>query len=881
VDSSEHNLTRGLRRQHWIHWLVIVAVTVAAGVYLLPLVRSQPESVHAFFNGQSTWLRISFIFVLCVVFTYTMFNLFSPRLGHLRHTLTHPPTWLACLLGICCAGLLDVTIGLSRYTASIWEWLGYAGGSIALVVLVRQLSVFDAASPATRKDSHPADASDPLVDWPSLAAWLRCDAPAQYDFLGSHVVARRVRELLVKGTRSVGIVGPFGIGKTSIVKWIVEMAEDDHGMPMPSLLFSQHSCWGFETSASAIHTMLADGIEEVAKRIDTFRVKSLPESYRQMFSAGGQWLDNVSKLFFRPGDPIQQFRSLSDLLREMNARLVIVVEDLDRNDSRSFDIQEVLAFLQQLKGFENLSFVLTGGIKSPGRIDFAKLCDHIEYLRTVDASQAFAFVDRVRKRCLDQNVFSHDTLSSTESSRWNPESFLLLSGFDGLWPPEALARLLNTPRALRHALGRTHHAWESLYGEVDWDHLFAVNVLRSAAPESLSFLLRHWDRLRSEPSAQRVEHEHLPQIQKTLRDDWESSTKDVEWDTKAVRSIMDFILPATDTWLGGQGQSSTDPIQGVQHERYWRRVISGSFDPGDVRDQTVLRDLREWNQSREPESSLVSGLCSSKEYCGVWEHLAPWYWRASIPQMMALTPQVISNAEQVLLLSQQVIARICKEQGSAASGDGQGFHSVWRCANQCVPHTESNQAWLKDRITEAMPVSLALVNSLFHYWGSSRFSILRQEDRDEVRRHVLQSAQKQLSTALQLKKVVHPKYPYSIYQLVFDPGEDDQPTVHRDIESWKWLGPLLLESLRQGDTTIVLEICHLVSGGRSSSLNDGRRQADPLVLHGFFGQEALEVVQLLKGICGNLEEDDRRFVSTIVESAGPAQMPPPIESRGE
>ena len=89
ADFPAQNLTGGLRRQHWIHWLVILAVTVAAGVYLLPLVRSQPASVHAFFNGQIAWLRISFIFVLCAVFAYTMFSLFSPRLRHLQYALSY------------------------------------------------------------------------------------------------------------------------------------------------------------------------------------------------------------------------------------------------------------------------------------------------------------------------------------------------------------------------------------------------------------------------------------------------------------------------------------------------------------------------------------------------------------------------------------------------------------------------------------------------------------------------------------------------------------------------------------------------------------------------------------------------------------------------
>ena len=123
------------------------------------------------------------------------------------------------------------------------------------------------------------------------------------------------------------------------------MVEDGQPQNPPPLLFSEHSCWGFESSASAIHAMLADGIKKVAPFIDTFHVKSLPESYRQAFSAGGQWFDSASRLFLWPGDPIQQFRTLSDLLQEIGSRLVFVVEDLDRNNSRTFDIKDVLAFL--------------------------------------------------------------------------------------------------------------------------------------------------------------------------------------------------------------------------------------------------------------------------------------------------------------------------------------------------------------------------------------------------------------------------------------------------------------------------------------------------------------------------------------------------------
>ena len=225
-----------------------------------------------------------------------------------------------------------------------------------------------------------------------MEEWLQSDAPADHDFLGNHAVSLRLKCLLESGTQSIGIIGPFGAGKTSIVRWLAELVNADSQAQKPRLLVSEHSCWKFESSASSIHAMLADAIAKVERLIDTFYVSSLPESYRQTFSSGGKWLDNISKLMFGQRDPIEQFGRLSALLGNMNARLVFVVEDLDRNDSRTFDIQEVQAFLQQLKDFPNLSFILTGGVSSSRKIDFAKLCDHIEYLKSIDHRLASGMV---------------------------------------------------------------------------------------------------------------------------------------------------------------------------------------------------------------------------------------------------------------------------------------------------------------------------------------------------------------------------------------------------------------------------------------------------------------------------------------------------------
>lgn len=868
----------------WIHWLSTFVAATLAGVLLIPFLRSQPESVHNFFGGLANWQGVAFVFGLCVAFTALLFRLFVPRASHLRYLRTHPPIWLAWAAAIAVLCAVDLTIGLSpgQYAASIWEWPGYAGGSIVLVVLYVRLTTPAPEASGKKEEKPGTDASVTPIDWPSLEAWLRADEPAKHDFLGNRAVAERLKGLLTNDTQSIGIVGPFGAGKTTIVKWIREMVENEQPRKPPLLLFSPHSCWGFESSASAIHAMLADGIERVAEYIDTFQVGSLPESYRQMFSAGGEWLDKLSSVIFRHRDPIRQFQALSDLLREMGSRLVFIVEDLDRNNSQTFDIQDVLAFLQQLKDFPNLSFVLTGGLKPPARIDFAKLCDHIEYLKTVSVQDSATLVCCLRERCLDSTAFPHEVLTPADNNQWAYANWMFAICPDEIRPPEAIARLLNTPRSLRHALGRTYRAWKGLVGEIDWDHLLAVNVLWYAAPEALSFVLTYWDRLNDQPSNEDYKKREVEAVRSTLKQEWDRIIPDVDWDVRAARALIDLILPETPAWFDNNRQGEAPRLQGVHQERYWQRVLNEVLSPGEIRDQAVAHDFQEWCNSPSEDSQLVHNLCHSSEYCDVWGPLGCQHWALAPMQWVAPTQPAIERAGQVLLLSQQVISHICREHGSAASGHSQGLYSVLHVCNRCVPRTEGNLAWLEDRIRDAMSTSLALANILFWWWAASDESIVRSEDKSKVREFVLEVAKEKLSDSQHLRRIINPKHSGELQTLAFRPSGDDHPTTTcTDTESWKWLGPVLLDALKQGDETIAMEVYWLVANLGTNARNSGKYQVDPAVLQGFFGEGANEVVQLLENMIGRLEGDDRKRVSAMVESAKSMQTLPAIESQGE
>jgi hypothetical protein len=850
----------GQARSHWTHAGLTFVLTILAGGILLPLIRVYPESVHKYFTGLSDWLRISFILFLCIVFTAAMFRLLSPRIGHLAHWMSYPPAWLAGLLAWVVVAVIDVVGGFdpNGYRASLWEWLGYGGISIVVVGWFSGfwsdiLQTFRKPANAEATSAETTTIKDiENAPWEEIETWLRSDEPARYDFLDNQSVADRVSGLIVGGTRSVGIVGPYGAGKTSLVNWVTERlaANRDAGR---SYFVSHHSCWGFETSASAINDMLASAVSKLSTKIDTFQVDSLPESYRQTFSAGGDWVETISKLVLKNPDPMEQFQRLSKLLEDIGGRMVFIVEDLDRNETRNFEIQEVLAFLERLKPFPNLHFVLTGGLSSSRRIDYTKLCDHIEYLRTMQPHHSSGLIERVSERCADSSIFQYVRLGDPNRNyEWNPLSGMMMRDYEELSLPQAVAFLLNTPRSLRHALGRTFTAWHTLHGEIDFNQLLALNILRFGAPECFQFLIRRWDRLNAHPNPHpSFGRERIDAIRQAIVDDWNRTIENVEWSPAAALQVLEYILPATEYWLvdSSRHDGGSNTLQSIHQERYWRRAVNESIDANDVRDQQVIEEVQDWIANPRSDSRLVNSLFSSNAFVNIWERYAP---------------HVFDNKwERLLLLYEHVFDRVREQHQAEFLRDNLGLIAIRRYARCYSIQQNSNAQWLNGLITQATEVSLELVNSLWGTWGVGSDSILQEEDRSDVRQHALDELRKMLVDGNALISRLHPDRSATLYQLVFDPG-NDRGAILNDVRSWSWLGPIILEAVRSRNVRAVAN-CGVLLGTRVSCRE--RMTVDVEVLDAFFGDSAAEVIDILEEMADQIPEQDQMLVRNVVGAA--------------
>lgn len=675
----------------WLRWLFHLIVVVLVGVILLPFFRIYPPFLHDFLSRRlSWWQQKCFLGLVSALLAFFFLRVFQPRRRHLCSCKGNPPIWLAWVLAFVLVGAWDWFYGVrpkefiplgADYVVCI---LGIVLGWVLWLVLGRpsngtgsygeasssdprgKPAPFAPSAPSSSKGSASSPSAEgkpqesagqsvpegeenkedqkneETLDWQQLKKWLQSDDPAEEDHFGIHrPVAERLAHLLREGTKSIGIIGPWGSGKTTIVQWIMKECLEDAGQE--GLIFSVHSCWGFETSAGCVYEMLGKALQELHKLTDTFSVSGLPRAYRRALFGNREWLEAFYELFFGAGDWQEQFSRLSDLLERINARLVFVVEDLDRSAKPQFHIAEVTGFLQQLKGYRNLQFILTAAPQATQEIDFPRLCEHIELLRPLEAERVAEIVLPIRKACLAPKTEKFHPVSILKRNHWE----ICLLGKAWMLPQltEALSAVLFTPRALKHALRATLTAWgwwdetkeekekkHKLAGEVEWDSLLVLNTLRFAAPEVFSFLLRNWEFLRRDFS--KAGEYTRKDARKRVQEDWEATVKRGNVDTRPIRELIDFILPYTPQWLDNKDALAPgvleDRSQGLEDLRYWYRAIRGSLEPNEIRDQAVLWDIQNWLEKKS--SPLVEKLQTSDAYTVVFAKWALHVFAAHLAQ---------------------------------------------------------------------------------------------------------------------------------------------------------------------------------------------------------------------------------------------------------
>lgn len=211
------------------------------------------------------------------------------------------------------------------------------------------------------------------------------------DMFGYEIIANRVASMLLNNrTTSIGLIGAYGIGKSSIINMIKHYLNNPHAIKS-NLDFSQINkeiliCsvdgWGLSSKVVA-KNILELVLDELRSHIDCLSIIGLPENYRKTLSGSksivGDFVgDFVSPILETTHSAISLLNRLNNILSAANIKVIIFLEDLDRNSSDEIIRDEVPSLLDKLKGLDSFSFVLAIGLERQYSDFVIRICEHTE-----------------------------------------------------------------------------------------------------------------------------------------------------------------------------------------------------------------------------------------------------------------------------------------------------------------------------------------------------------------------------------------------------------------------------------------------------------------------------------------------------------------------
>ena len=789
--------------------------------------------------------------VLASILYAPLVRLGAMRWGHWRSVLVYPPIWMAAILGA--MGTLslkrvyrglplpDVDLPDIRWSIGIW----LASPLLCLVMW----AIFSVKVPTRRRregarhdrESSVEQALKGMADDPEgrLIPWLEMERPVsdpyRDDLFRMRFTARRIAaHFFERRLGTVGLTGPYGTGKSSVIRFVEYYLEEDRGFRAemveswrarlspwgglrrfpPRVIVCKVSAWGM-VDRPAPAAVLRQAVERLAKEADCLSVITLPDRYVQAFKgAGSTWL-NLPLMLSSADDATEQLRRLQPILDALDARLIVIIEDIDRNadglegavDGQvARDLQAMLAHLREV---DRVSFMLA--VSTPGVIDFSRLCERIERIRPLEARLIWSVVSALRTYCLDVARKRGDLQTAHDDSlrEFEPRQELQWAFLAGLSTPPvtlSLCELMGNPRALKQALRHTWQAWQQLHGEVDLDDLLICNVIRARSPDAFDFLIESYETLRSE----RIEDDRRRETVEA----WSNRVRDCgQRERDPLWSLVAYLFPRIEN--RPVGRSSSAP-QGVQGSIYWDRIVSG-YVSEPIRDQEILRGVALWKQG-DDDPAMANALAGNPEYSATFERILEGRPRDDVR---------LTRDELCRLASRVFAIALEAHEADAKESTIPGFIVIWRRITR-LQRTDGYADWLQEEVNTALPRSLALANDLEYYWGSASqgSQLLTLEEAIRIRENMVGWA-RQNFTGEQLARSLGRTEVYALFHFVRHQHIDYGPAF--DARQWRWLIPHLVEGMEIASGVVTPQVCILLSRSSQHFTRDGEGRRERVV----------------------------------------------------
>ncbi len=852
-------------------WLQIVIYTIV-GVIISAILFQYGSFLFDRYKQNLPDLNYDVLIILyycLLIFGILIINQVSKvKLSHFRQILTYPPFIISILFALLITPLFTrfTSLGYDTFNPTYPEVI-VVSLLYVIIFIIQQLTPWRirdlnniVSIPSPSIDINLQTSNLREISDNQILKWIEIEEPINsldQDLFQFIERANHVHETISKGIdKTVAILGKYGSGKSSLIELIERISTKNK---VPKLWFAKTNCWGFEDSSKAQEIILKQAIESLSNHVDCLSINRIPRKYVTAISKINKYADIFISVFDSPTDPSVELQRISPILIAVNARLIIVIEDTDRNGVR-FNAEDLEALLFRLKQIKGISYILTTNISS--NVDFAKLCEQTESIPTLDEDQTLHIIDLVRNHCLNSfpndihpAYYSNKLATQVDSGSGIRSLYLAL---DKSWY-SALIELLSTPRHLKRTLRRTINTWSRLHGEVDFDELLIVTALRETATPAFSYLTRHYKEIRSlivkNPSD--LDQEDRDQRLQNLKDNWNKLIDNSNFDPILVSILMREILPETDFLFSSRYSPQTNPIQGTRNkdapvdygERYFSESIMGST----IRDQSVLHTIKNINSDINGTDTAVEKILTSEEFSKILEYYGGRIEEGKLLPLLTSLYKLIRN-----------------KMGNKASREATGFIELWRYGRYKIPQLPGFKDWIYSEISKSFPNNIRFVNDLYYWWFSAQRKVARTES---VRKHIFNLSKEHFEklSPKDFANCFDYDYPWTLFQLVFTGGFDENIEIPLgNASDWSWLGPVLINASKKVPAKINSQIASLCQNKNLHSPDKAVFEYDDDVIDGIFNDRKKEIMlELAKPyeVNPNLSQHDKDMFKLAIKRA--------------
>lgn len=376
----------------WLDLLLLAIAGVLICVLFHPVIVGLASKIVLSTKDWPSWIQYSIAGMLPMVVWLLLIHLGGFSFNHLKPTnlLRYPPVWIPALLSTFLYVWLADTFSLIKVHESRNTNFGLYLASILVGFLI--IYFMSARSNKGYRKFRPEQKSslqrnpEQLKSLPYLLEWIRDEAPIVYpsqDLFGLSSIAQRI-SLILAAThlKTVGIVGPYGSGKSSLLN-LIEIYVNNQSRPSGAnfkgqILVCRINGWG-RNKGSIAQQILTMAVFRLSLEIDCLSVITVPAHYREaLVGTRSKWGTIVAALLNTHADPVEIISRLNEILKTAGIRLVVFLEDMDRNSTDDVIRDEMPALLDKLRDFDYISFVLAISTDRGYSDILIRICEHVE-----------------------------------------------------------------------------------------------------------------------------------------------------------------------------------------------------------------------------------------------------------------------------------------------------------------------------------------------------------------------------------------------------------------------------------------------------------------------------------------------------------------------